>query len=109
MTGQSAGSRPPARPSLRRRTHFAPIHDELLYSDLSDRAFRLWVLLDRQVSAEDDGAVSLAELGQHLDCSALSVDKAMRELARGGWLDIHRVAGARTRYVVHAEPPEVTG
>lgn len=79
----------------RRRPPFAMVPERLLDSGLSDRAVRLYVLLDRYADEHDKAWPSRATMAKRLSCSEDSIDRAVKELVAAGWLTVHRRAAER--------------
>ena len=78
------------------RVPYSQIPEALLdraVSDVTDRACRLWGLLDRY--AGDDGRAypSRRTLAAQLGCSPDSLDRAIRDLEAHGWLTVERRVG----------------
>lgn len=89
---------------------FAQLPSLLARSSLSDRAVRVWALLQLRVRDSADGAwPSLRRLAEEAGgCSADAVRRALRELERARWLVVEaRYDGARqtsNRYVLTLPP-----
>jgi hypothetical protein len=83
---------------VRRTYSFTCLPEDLIRdSRVSDRAVRLWALLDRY--ARDKDAVSLTReaLAADLGCSLDSVDRALGQLVAAGWLTHNDARGGRPR------------
>jgi hypothetical protein len=67
--------------------HFARVPESVLYADVSDRAVRLFAVIDRY--AGDDGIAfpSRATLASRLRCSRDAIDRAVKELERAGAIE----------------------
>lgn len=63
---------------------FAMVPEWLLMADVSDRAVRLFAVLDRHAGKEGTAYPGRARLAQLLGCSPGSVDRSVRELADAG-------------------------
>lgn len=87
---------------LRKAYRFATVPEHLIRDkNLSDRAFRLWCLLDRYAGKDDAAFPSRETLRLDLDCSRASVDRAVAELVDGGWLSKRRrEAGGVNEYTL---------
>lgn len=76
---------------LRKAHRFATVPEHLIRDQtLSDRAFRLWCVLDRYAGAADSAFPRRATLAGDLCCSTASLDRAITELVDGGWLHKER-------------------
>lgn len=76
---------------LRKAYRFATVPEHLIRDmSLSDRAVRLWCLLDRYAGKDDSAFPSRETLSNDLSCSRASVDRAVTELVTGGWLSKER-------------------
>ena len=96
------------RPDPRRRS-FAQMPRELLLDRaVSDRAVRLWGILDRIAAGREAAIGSRAGLAESLGCSTASLDRARRELEAAGWLGVDRVDGEASRYTVYDIKTEST-
>lgn len=109
---------------LRRSYRFATVPEHLIRDKaLSDRAVRLWCILDRYAGKDEESFPSRLTLADDLSCSRASVDRAVIELVDGGWLSkerreaggtnlytllIAKASAARSKAQVSA-PPVVTG
>lgn len=93
---------------LRRQWRFTVTPEHLIRDRrISDRAVRLWMLLDRY--AGDNGAAFplRSTLAEDLTCSPSTVDRAIGELVRHGWLTKERrSAGDVNLYTLMVAPPE---
>jgi len=76
---------------------FGRVPTELLTSDASDRACRLYALLTRYADQFDRCHPGRRRLAGELRCSEWTLDRAVRELVTAGWLAVeHRnVPGSR--------------
>ena len=63
---------------------WAQVPEWVLYSDLSDRAVRLYGILARRANAKDQCFPSRQHLAKAMKCSMSSVDRALDELVRAG-------------------------
>lgn len=61
-------------------------HELLADQEISDRAFRLWCRLDRFAGARGTAFPARSTMAEALRCSRDSIDRALRELVRTGWL-----------------------
>ena len=83
----------------------------LFHQDLSDKAVRLYLVLDRHADRDTRDCIpSRARLAGKLGCSVKTVDRALAELVAARAITVERrvdAAGDPTsnRYVVHAVPP----
>jgi biotin operon repressor len=102
----------------RKRQHlFAAVPHEIVRDGtLSDKAFRLWVVLQSYADWDDQSAYpSVRTLAQNCGCSRASVERAQRELSERGLLEIDsgKAAGETNvytivepeGYVTHDAPP----
>lgn len=95
--------------ALRRQHRFTVLPEHLIRDDrVSDRAMRLWCLLDRYAGANGEAfplrSTLCADLG---DISESSLDRAMAELCKAGWLTkARRYKGGPNDYVVLVVPAE---
>jgi hypothetical protein len=85
-------------------------------SGVSDRAVRLWGLLDRYADTERNAWPSRRTLAATLGCSPDSLDRAIRDLEQSGWLHVERRVGREgsrnepSLYtLLDATPPSRTG
>ena len=94
----------------RKRPPFAMVPEALLDADVSDRAIRLYALLDRYAGTTDKAWPSRATLASRLRCSDDRVDAAVHELERSGWIVVRRRQGpgASNLYVVRDTPQVAT-
>jgi hypothetical protein len=77
------------------RNPFSQVPEDLLdwsVSGVSDRATRLWGLLDRYAGADGQAFPSRRKLAGRLGCSLDTLDRAVRELEAAGWLHVERRA-----------------
>lgn len=91
----------------RRVYQFSMLPEALIVdSSVSDRAVRLWALLDRVCWRDDAQMPTRSQLALSLGCSPKSVDRAVSELIQAGWLEIEsgRFSGAASSYIVTDEP-----
>lgn len=103
---------------VRAQVLFAVVPEWILYSEISDRAVRLYGVLARYADrATGKARPGWAELAKRMHCSPDSVDRAMRELVALGAVEItHRFRegpdGGRLRlpnvYLLVASPPSRT-
>jgi hypothetical protein len=82
-----------------RRTYSFTCLPESLIRDIviSDRAVRLWALLDRYAAGKDAVSLTREVLAADLGCSLDSIDRALAELVRAGWLTHNAARGGRPR------------
>lgn len=98
--------------AVRRGYRFGIIPQWVLYHpDLSDRAVRLFGVLDRHVGAEEACWPSRARLAELMGCSVDSVDRAKAELVAAQAITVERrVTDAGDRdtnlYVLYGDPPD---
>lgn len=87
---------------LRREGRFSIVPEALIRdTTLSDRAVRLWCVLDRYAGSNGSAFPSRGRLADDLACSRDSIDRALTELCDGGWLvKEQRAAGATNDYVL---------
>jgi helix-turn-helix protein len=87
---------------LRKAYRFATVPEHLIRDRaLSDRAVRLWCLLDRYAGKDDCAFPSRETLSNDLSCSRASVDRAVAELVSAGWLSkIRRFQGGVNEYTL---------
>jgi hypothetical protein len=73
---------------------------------VSDRAVRLWMLLDRIAMGAEASMPTRGQLAKALDCSPSSVDRAVTELIKAGWLECvsGRLSGSASEYVITDAP-----
>lgn len=76
----------------RRRPPFAMVPEALL-DGVSDRAVRLYAMLDRYAGTDEKAWPSRATMARRLECSEDSVDRAVKELTAAGWLVVHKRQG----------------
>lgn len=80
----------------RERPHFAMVPEPLLFSGLSDRAVRLYGVLDRFAGQRVKAWPSRSTLAALMaGCSQRSVDRAVEELEESGYLKVERRRGAK--------------
>lgn len=73
--------------TLTRKHRFTVLPEPLLRDRrVSDRAMRLWCLLDRYAGANGQAFPKRKRLAGDLDCSVATLDRAMEELVATGWL-----------------------
>jgi biotin operon repressor len=92
---------------LRRRSRYTVVTEDLLRAPISDRALRLWILLDRYAGKDGEAFPSRGRLAKDLGCSLASVDRAIRELLAEGWLTIEHRTGTSNLYTVENDPTTV--
>lgn len=82
-----------------RRTYSFTCLPESLIRNLavSDRAVRLWALLDRYAKGDEFVSLTRETLAADLGCSLDSIDRALAELVRFGWLSHNGARGGRPR------------
>lgn len=76
----------------RRRPPFAMVPEAML-DVVSDRAVKLYAMLDRYAGEDERAWPSRATMARRLGCSADSVDRTVKELVAGGWIHVERRAG----------------
>jgi len=76
--------------------HYAIVPERLLDSGLSDRAIRVWALLDRYANKRRECWPSRNTLAKRAGCSVRSVDRAIDELEAAKWLKRERRTKAGT-------------
>lgn len=95
--------------SLRRQHRFTVLPEHLIRDDrVSDRAMRLWCILDRYAGADGQAFPSRERLCADLgNISPSSLDRAMADLCKAGWLSKkRRFAGGPNDYTVLVVPAE---
>ena len=82
-----------------RRTYSFTCLPESLIRDIviSDRAVRLWALLDRYAAGKDVVSLTRETLAADLGCSLDSIDRSLAELVHAGWLTHNGARGGRAR------------
>lgn len=76
---------------IRKGHRFSVVPEHLIRDKgLSDRAFRLWCVLDRYAGANEDAFPLRRTLATDLDTSVKSIDRALSELVARGWLHKER-------------------
>lgn len=96
---------------LRKAHRFAAVPEHLIRDrSLTDRAFRLWCILDRYAGADDAAFPLRSTLAADLDCSPASLDRAVAELVEGGWLHKERRGQGRSNLytLLVAKVPSLT-
>lgn len=91
----------------RKAYRFAMIPERLIRdTGISDRAVRLWALLDRIAMGADAAMPTRGQLAKALGCSPSSVDRAVAELIKAGWLECAsgRYSGSASEYVITDAP-----
>lgn len=78
----------------REGARFSMVPEWLLAAEISDRALRLWAVLDRYAGSNGDAFPSRSTLAERLRCSVDSIDRAIAELEAVGALEVER-AGTR--------------
>ena len=72
---------------LRREYRFTTLPEHLIRDKrVSDRAVRLWCILDRYAGGDGEAFPLRATLADDLSCSVATVDRAINELVQRGWL-----------------------
>lgn len=105
---------------VRRRGYtFAQLPEWILFHpDLSDRAVRLFAVLDRFAGDSTDCWPSRAKLAERMGCTVDTIDRAKAELVKAGAIEVeHRTVckpGGKPRhtsnlYVLVGTPPEQGG
>jgi Helix-turn-helix domain len=98
-----------------RREHRYSVVPEHLIRDarISDRAFRLWCILDRYAGADESSFPLRQRLADDLQCSVASLDRSIVELVENGWLSKkRRYTGGPNDYtviVISTGTPVLTG
>lgn len=96
--------------TIRRAYKFAMAPEHLIFDRrLSDRAVRLFLILDRRAAGRTETFPSRAMLAEDLDCSRESVDRAVRELCATGWLAKERADRGDVNSYVLLEAPRHAG
>lgn len=92
----------------RARPPFAMVPEDLLDAELTDRAVRLYALLDRYAGTVEGAWPSRPTLAARLRCSVDSVDRAIAELLAAGWLVLLEARGhlGRTNRYGLADRPQ---
>lgn len=75
----------------------------LLDAPISDRAVRLWIVLEQHQRGNGSSWPSRDHLAAHLRCSRWTLASTLAELEEAGWLEVQRNTGGRgktNRYVV---------
>jgi len=90
---------------LRRRytVNFTMLVEPLIFDkEISDRAVRLWAMLDRLAGSGESSMPTRAKLGEMLGCSLRSVDRYIGELRGSDWLEVTsgKESGSPSVYVV---------
>lgn len=91
----------------RERPTFAMVPIPLVVSELSDRAVRLYAVLDHHAGMKKTAWPSRSTLGEEMGgCSPRSVDRAVEELEENGYLTVERRRGSRAvnRYTLLMRP-----
>lgn len=85
---------------------FAIVPESLIFSSLSDRAIRMWMVLARIARQSDACMPTRVRLSEMMSCSIDSVDRAARELSAAGWVTVEsgQSEGAANAYVVRIDP-----
>lgn len=95
--------------TIRKQHRFTVLPEHLIRDDrVSDRAMRLWCLLDRYAGADGQAFPSRARLCVDLGgISPSSLDRAMTDLCKAGWLHKQRrYEGGPNDYTVLVVPAE---
>lgn len=100
----------PAPEVVRRGYRFAILPEWVLYHrGLSDRAIRLFCVLDRFADADGACFPSRKTLAERMGTSIKTIDRAMAELGAAGavTVEVRMREGRQTsnRYVLHGDPP----
>jgi hypothetical protein len=82
---------------VRRTYSFTCLPEALIRAHISDRAVRLWALLDRYAAGRDAVMLTREVLADDLGCSLDSIDRALGELTATGWLTHNNARGGRPR------------
>lgn len=84
----------------RQRPPFAMVPEALLRDAVSDRAVRLYGLLDRYLGDHAKAWPARGTMADALECSTDSIDRAIAELEAAGWLirESGQAAGITNRY-----------
>ncbi len=78
---------------------YAQLPERLLDADVSDRAIRLWCILDRHANSDGRAWPGRPKLAQRLRCGVSSLDRALAELVDSGLVLVepqYRGDGSRT-------------
>lgn len=101
MSTDNSPSRPGSKP-LDRVTadlRFAMIPEDLLYSDISDGALRLFAVLHRHADRGGESYPRRTRLAKFCRCSVDTIDRRLVELKAAGWVDVearHDEGGQRS-------------
>jgi DNA-binding transcriptional MocR family regulator len=83
--------RPVSDGTLRRQHRFTVLPEPLIRDRrISDRAMRVWCLLDRYAGANGQAFPKRKTLATALGCSVATLDRAIEELVQFGWLSKER-------------------
>lgn len=87
---------------LRREGRFSIVPENLIRDPhLTDRAVRLWCILDRYAGSNGSAFPSRGRLADDMGCSRDSIDRALSDLCAEGWLrKEQRTAGGVNDYVL---------
>jgi hypothetical protein len=93
----------------RAQARYTVLPEELTRSGLSDRAVRLWALLDRYAGAGGVAFPLQSTLAADLGCSLSALKRALAELKEGAWLSVwRRYPGGPCNYITNSTPDVVT-
>ena len=67
---------------------FRTIPEAVLFSSISDRAIRLYLVLDSYVGANDHAWPSRRVLSARMGCSTDTIDRALKELVESGMVEV---------------------
>lgn len=92
---------------LRRAYRFTVVPEPLIRDKrISDRAFRVWCILDRYAGANGAAFPTRRRLAEDLDCSLATLDRAILELVEYGWLTKQRRGEGESNDYTLVEVPE---
>lgn len=85
--------------------YWAMVPEKLIRSGLSDRAVRVYALLQRHANADRIAWPRQTVIAKELDCSRATVERAVRELREKGWIETkRRESGGVCEYHLHTSP-----
>lgn len=91
--------------TLRRRYRFTVTPEALVYDRrVSETAFRLWCVLDRIAGDAEVTMPTREELGQRMEKSVDTIDRATAQLVAAGWLEKESNPGRENAYTLVDEP-----
>ncbi len=97
-----------ANPTHRQREPFVMTPTALLYADVSDRAVRIWAILDDIARADPSVRLTLRSIAQLLGTSRRSTSNAVAELLRAGYLQRLPSDGGPSVYAPQHRPRPVS-